>query len=129
MLIKNCAIDLSKIESPWPLHMASSSGSKEMINILLHHGANIRSQDSYGNTPLSWVCFSPIKSFSHKNVWIIFFFTQAAFSGRDTIIEHLIWNGAEINAKNKKGYSPLHIACREGSFFIFTWVFSISVFI
>ena len=71
-----------------PLHYACYYGSKEVIDLLLDLGANIKAVDSDGNTCLHYA----VKSESVRAV------------------KKLLVRGANKNAKNKEGKTPFDVA-------------------
>ena len=76
-----------------PLHLASSEGHVEIVNLLLRSGALIDSQDELqGNTPLH----------------------EAAWKGFRQTAEVLMKHKANPYIKNKSGFSALHLACQQG---------------
>jgi cytohesin len=54
-------------------------------------GISINSRDRENSTPLHWACISN----SH------------------TVIQYLLAWGAEVNAKDTAGFTPLHLAVKE----------------
>lgn len=67
-------------------------GHAEVAKLLLKHGAEIESREkNMGGTPLYW----------------------AAFVGSKTVVTMLIDNGAEINARDNKGFTPLDMAINK----------------
>lgn len=81
-----------------PLHIASKNGEvskyKDIIELLIKNGAEINSQDKFGNTPLH-----NATSFVEEN---------------DDVISLLLDKGAGINAENYKKWTPLHRVCLRG---------------
>jgi ankyrin repeat protein len=89
LLLENHAdpnvVSLNQGENVTALHMAAASGSVEIVQLLLMHGAHVDARDESGMTPL-WV---------------------AAISGYREIVEVLIAAGADVNAKNGSGSTVL----------------------
>lgn len=75
------------------LWYAAQQGEYEMIQILVNHGADLEVRDPFGNTPLLKAVFN---------------YKQSQFGG--DIIEYLIKAGADKNAENDYGVSPLKLA-------------------
>jgi len=69
------------------LHIASQYGRKDIIEILISHGASLASMDGSGGTPLHYACMTSY----HKGV-----------------VELLVSKGADVNVKNRSGQTPLH---------------------
>jgi ankyrin repeat protein/V8-like Glu-specific endopeptidase len=97
-----------------PLNWACVTGCPAVVRILLRHGADVSTRDRDGDTPLHNVCGfpsyraigPPIRG-EKPNLGIM----QGAASGVFTeIAQLLIRNGAMVNAKNKFGRTPLHLA-------------------
>ncbi|PFH45588.1 hypothetical protein AMATHDRAFT_8954 [Amanita thiersii Skay4041] len=68
-----------------PLHWAASSGSIEMMRLLIDQNAEVDKPDNSRWTPLH----------------------IAASAGREDVVRELIGAGADINRKNDKGLTPL----------------------
>ena len=64
-----------------------------MIRVLLAAGAEIKSRNVDGNTPLNWTA---------RNIWC-----------RTTPLQALLDAGADINARNAEGDTPLAVAIRH----------------
>lgn len=69
-------------------HIFRHSGHKNVIQVLLDHGADLNSRDTALRTPLHWSC-----ELEHQDV-----------------IEFLIEKGANITLKDNFGWAPLHRA-------------------
>jgi ankyrin repeat protein len=69
------------------LHLAALVGNKEIFQLLVENGANleIKAKDQPGGTPLQW----------------------AAFWGVNKSVEFIIAAGANVNAKDNNGCTPL----------------------
>ncbi len=88
------------------LHLAARDGLKEVVEVLLTHGANTEAREhSTSLTPLYF----------------------AAEKGHRGVVELLVAKRADINARNTKGDSPLYVAILNGhkdlvEFLIAKWV-------
>ena len=69
-----------------------SGGNKDKVEELLNNGANIKTRNGFGNTPLM--------SASSRGNWFI--------------VELLLDRGADIDAKDNEGWTPLIMASRNG---------------
>ncbi len=72
------------------LHLAAWQNAREIVKLLISHGANVRAKDKNGETPLHW----------------------AMQGGAREIAKLLISHGANVRAKDKDGWTPLHWAAR-----------------
>lgn len=75
-----------------PLHVVSSQGRTEVVQLLLEYGAMIDVQDFDGDTPLH----------------------DAAFATQHEVVKHLLHAGADAERRNEALYTPLHLACFKG---------------
>lgn len=102
-----------------PLHTAAFWGSKEISIILISNGAEINSKDKFGLTPLHAAAGGCYSQKYDMNVTLatmaagMTFDEDKAKSFKD-ISELLISKGADVNAKGKNGYTPLHWAAEFG---------------
>jgi len=71
-----------------PLHLAAREGDKDLISLLVSHGASPSVKDSFGDTPLHF----------------------AVRKGNKALMGILIEHGADPHTTNKSGYSALHEA-------------------
>ena len=70
------------------LHSACANGNEELASLLIEHGVNVNARDERGKSAL-----------------------ECAVAALEThIIKLLILKGAEVNAMNNDGYTPLHQA-------------------
>ena len=66
-------------------------GAESLVSLLIEHGAQVSSPDSYGHTPLMWCA-----------------------SVRDvSLTERLLREGADVNARRPDGTSVLHVAVQS----------------
>ena len=75
------------------LMRAATSGSLEMVGLLIERGADVEARAKYGHTAL----------------------ISASFLGRMEVVMTLIEHGAEVNAKDNDGRSTLMEASRAGA--------------
>ena len=75
-----------------PLHYAAQYGHKEIVQLLISKGANVKAKTDDGRTPLH----------------------SAAAKEHKDIAELLIEKGADVNAKSNEGKTPLHWATGTG---------------
>jgi hypothetical protein len=84
------------VEGKGLLHTATEKGLLEMVTILLAAGANPNLLDDEENTPIHWA------------------FISEAHADGAAVTAALIDAGANLNAQNKSGLTPLHIAAGKG---------------
>jgi ankyrin repeat protein len=94
-LVETQAADISEIDSRgiWPLLAAATDGNVDMVELLLELHADPNQQDQYHYSALH----------------------EAASLGFRDVIETLIQAGAEINARDINGITPLGYALRSSS--------------
>ncbi|XP_014288488.1 26S proteasome non-ATPase regulatory subunit 10-like [Halyomorpha halys] len=73
------------------LHTASANGSLEVVRVLVQCGAGINIQDHSDNTAL-----------------------MAASNISNSIVTYLLYSGADLTLKNKRGRTALHYAVKGG---------------
>ncbi|MHC9538070.1 MAG: ankyrin repeat domain-containing protein [Vulcanimicrobiota bacterium] len=110
-----------------PLHSASMGGSALMIERMVKNGANVNSLDLRGRTPMhyavgncksilfeTFLAFDAIEtksSFNDKRSYDgITPLHEAAYCGRDEVLEYLLERGGDVNARSLHGLTPLHYA-------------------
>ncbi|MFC1793218.1 CocE/NonD family hydrolase [Planctomycetota bacterium] len=70
------------------LHYAARFGCKDVAEVLIANGANIKAKDKWDYQPIHW----------------------AAYHDRVDVVELLISKGADVNAKTSLGQTPLQLA-------------------
>ena len=85
---------------------AAGQGHVEIVELLLNHGANIGSSESYSSSKNLkfhyWRSANPLHA--------------ASASSHLSIVKLLIERGADVNEQGKEGHTALHNAIIEGSF-------------
>ncbi|KAH8980408.1 ankyrin repeat-containing domain protein [Lactarius akahatsu] len=82
-----------------PLHLASSKGSVETVEMLIQHGADVNAQNGDQSTPLHLAASS-----------------RLAVEGN--VVRLLLKHGANVDAKDGEGRTPLQVASSEGHYWI-----------
>ncbi len=98
-----------------PLHLAIKAGRLKIVKLLLDQGANINAKDKDGKTPLDI-------AIDRKHDSILKYLKQAQLNEqllaavKDSDfneVQGLVNRGANVNAKDKDGKTPLHYASRS----------------
>ena len=105
-----------------PLHNAVKCGNEEIVKLLISYGADVNAVNSQGETPLMQASSGSSKlveilldngadlnkrvsSGSSEGATLLH---SAAQAGNYDLIKSLLSKGFNINAKDNKGYTPLH---------------------
>ena len=93
-----------------PLHMAVAQGDIELVELLLKHGASVDVEDLGGNNPLHLAVehYQPRTTSSHYSDEV------ATANGIKSLCDVLLENGADVNARNNNGQTPLYRAASAG---------------
>lgn len=104
-----------------PLHMAVTSGSTDMVQLLLDRGADVNAEDKTGLTPLHiaawWTATNRAQQLldagADPNLQDHFGDTPlhvAAMQGRQAMTVFLARHGSRLDVKNDDGRTPLELA-------------------
>ncbi|KAI9443994.1 hypothetical protein H4582DRAFT_1807258, partial [Lactarius indigo] len=86
--LRSHIIDKQWLSGSTPLHVASSKGDAEILQLLIAHGADVHAQDGNRSTPLH----------------------LASSMGSTEAVRLLIEHGADVNAWDRNHKTPLHLA-------------------
>lgn len=107
------------------LDHAVENGNREMVQLLLAHGANVNGVDQYGRTPLMrlgedstsdlvWDLISAGAKVNHKDENGETALMAAAYRNNSNLVKELLEAGAEVNIANNDGATALIIAASSG---------------
>lgn len=115
-MIKNGA-DINRLtddSGETPLHMAVFYARVPVVELLINAGAFVNATTNNLNTPLHFIGLSKsytVKLFKLDEDWNMDNYDDDSYS----IAELLIKNGADLNAKNVNGETPLDLVTNEKS--------------
>lgn len=116
-LERGANINVHEAEHGWtPLHIAAMRGYAGVVRLLINGGANVHAQDYLGLTPFVWA-FSQgradvVRLLIGEGVDFRFDYDalhDAARKDHVGIARLLVERGADVNAKNDTGQTPLHV--------------------
>jgi|GEM_PF-2766675 len=115
-----------------PLHKAASVGKKEVVELLLAHGADVKARievdnekDAIGDTPLhvavsrgrtevAELLLAHGAEINARNEFLATPLHWTDFSGSKEVVALLLAKGADVNARNRVGSTPLYRAVSVG---------------
>ncbi|CAG8587941.1 11008_t:CDS:2 [Gigaspora margarita] len=101
------------------LHHAAEKGDIKTIKFLIENGETPDSLDENNKTPLHWAAFGGKKEALLMITWKLY---EAMRNGHKEVVELLQEKGANRNARNKYGWTPLHIAATHCQVEIFKFM-------
>ncbi len=115
-----------------PLHLAAEQGNVEEAQLLLEHGADINGLAQNGWTPLQYAAGQSSKElvdllFTNGAIipkahgWTIFQI-WALGAGDTNVAAVLLSHGADVNARDGEGKTPLHFAAQQGRIQAVEWL-------
>lgn len=93
-------------------------GREMVVEALIKHGSNVNTKNKFGSTPLQQASF--LGNF-HKLIEEIMQLDRCDWNnfvclGHEDIVELLLKNKADVNARRNDGWTALHISTHAGNF-------------
>ncbi|XP_012464858.1 potassium channel AKT2/3 [Gossypium raimondii] len=114
--------DIGDSKGRTPLHIAASKGHEDCVLVLLKHACNVHLRDTNGNTAL----WDAISSRHHSIFRILYHFASISdpFTAGDllctaarrndlTVMQELLKQGLNVDAKDRHGSTALQVAMKE----------------
>ncbi|MGD1911127.1 MAG: ankyrin repeat domain-containing protein [Rivularia sp. (in: cyanobacteria)] len=117
LIAKGADVNRINFENQTPLHYATINYQKEIVGVLLSHQANVNAKDKFGNTPLHLISQINQKNSDYLGIKYLINnrikFKYKNEKRRLNIVKLLVDKGANIDIKNNRGYTPLHLGAKE----------------
>lgn len=109
-------LDVRRKDSDTALHVAASKNNKEMVKLLVEHGASVNIKDFNKLTPLSKAHDTNTIKFliEHGSILTKNIAHNAASSGNTELMKYLIEIKAPLDGKNEYNNTPLDVARIKG---------------
>lgn len=119
LLSRGARLDLPGEAKCLPIHCATTRDLREILDILLSHGADINARDSLGWTPLHYAACGNDKTRNdillHTSQGTELKFEQRRCDDKHIrLARYMLERSADVNAKTNEGNTPLHFAARWG---------------
>ena len=113
ILIVGPGVDPKNIYRNAPLHDAAGAGNADEVRALIAAGADVHVQNNAGDTPLHFAVAGAERTYLWRAIGQDADF-NASSERNSMTVQALIELGADANAKNLSGDTPLHWAAEEG---------------
>ena len=118
-------INQAGADGDYPLHVAAGRGRVVIARELLKHGADADARNRVGRTPLEIALIEGktqlasmlVKESGGDPQALLFMLAESEVSDRDSLA-FVIQQGADVNAANDAGTTPLHVAVSHGGLLV-----------
>jgi ankyrin repeat protein len=131
LVARGVVVDHRAVNGDTALHVASRNGDVGAVSVMLDAGADVNARQQDGNTPLmlafrgkkkdrdiagavrTLLAHSADPKIAANNGWTALHWAVNQMSSAE-VIEQLIKAGADVNAVDHAGRTPLHAVCMSG---------------
>jgi cytohesin len=130
LLARGARVDIMDQYGDTPLHSAAERGDQDVVELLLTHKVDVNTKNKRGETPLQIAAGGHFTTNGYKNVTQLFLekganvtlkdndgmtaLHKAALFKNEDVVEWLLTNNVEVDARSKYGVTPLHLARTKG---------------